>query len=291
MKTYLIKYGNLKYNNLNPQIEEVGYPFQTFGRDINKNPLLPYSLHTEYSASKLNDNTIEQLHKYNFITLASALKAKKSQLWYSEKWTYEFIDFIKFIVTNKLNNKIPKIIEIHPPYIKNRNYQESLTEFFNYYKIFEDNIHKIYSSDIIILIENRNQSGSFLLSKSSDYIEFQKKIIEQNLSLKLIVDIPQLYGKMIRTYKTLTKQEIIRQIFDDLSQCKDVIGGFHICGKSHLGDFDTLFEDKKEYFLILLKRLVDNINNNLYVVPEIMRQSDFENIINDIKKYQIFNFN
>lgn len=290
MKAILIKYGHLKYNKVKPKIEEVGYPFQTFGKNIKKKPILPYSLHTEYSASILKQETLNQLNKYNFKVLASSLKSKKSSLWASIEWTLEFIDFIHFIVTNRLCNIKPTIIEIHPPYIENRDYNATLDDFFQNYQIFEQKIKKLYSDEVVILIENRNQSGNFLLSKSSDYIEFKNKIIEHKLDLKLIVDIPQLYGKMLRTYKKISNREIIKNIFNDLSKCGDIIGGFHICGNGHRGDFDDLFKDDKEYFLIKLKKLTNSIFHNVYIVPEIMKQQDFENIMYDIKRYKIFNF-
>jgi len=290
LKVELIKYGHLKYNTIKPQIEEIGYPFQTFGRDICKSPSLPYSLHTEYSASRLNEQTIKELEKFGFIHLAKSLKSGKANLWCSTEWTKDFISFINYIVINKLNNKIPKIIEIHPPYIEKKDYQTTLRNFFENYKIFELAMKRYYGNNIIILIENRNQSGNFLLSKSSDYIEFQKMIIQYELDLKLIVDIPQLYGKMIRSFKKSTPKELIKMMINDLLLCTDTIGGFHICGKSHRGDFNDLFGENKKYFLENLKTIVDDIKHTIYIVPEIMKQQDFENIMVDIQEYKIFNF-
>ena len=113
---------------------------------------------------------------------------------------------------------------------------------------------------------------------------------EKGLGLKLIVDIPQLYGKMLRTYPEWSERTIIEKIFVDLRQCKDVIGGFHICGKGHNGDFNDLFGENKQMFLELLKTLVDDIDNILYVVPEINSQRDFDNILNDIETHGIFDF-
>jgi len=290
LKANLIKYGHLKYTNHKPLFEEVGYPFQTFGKEIHKSPILPYSLHTEYSASILNEQTKQSLVKAGFSHLTKNLKANKANLWISKEWTLDFINFIEYVVTNMLDNKQPAIIEIHPPYIENRNYQNSLINFISNYKIFEQSMHKMFGEDIIIMIENRNQSGNFLLSKSSDYLTFKEEIQKYNLSLKLIVDIPQLYGKMIRTYPKMNKIEIIDLIFKDLIQCTEYIGGFHVCGKSHRGDFQDLFGDNKSYFLEKFKYLTDKIEHTVYVVPEIHGQIYFESIMADLEQYKIFDF-
>jgi len=291
VSSYLVKYGNLKYYKNLPSIEEIGYPFQTFGKFKNKYPILPYSLHTEYSASVLNNETIKKLEEHGFKTLSSALKSKKADLWSSRKWIEEFIDFIDYIIKYKLNNKIPKIIEIHPPYIKDRNYDKTLDDFFENYRFFEEQIKKKYSNELIILIENRNTSGNFLLSKSSDYLKFKDKIIKEKLDLKLIVDIPQLYGKMLKTFSKYTKYDIIENIFVDLNKSADVISGFHVCGKGHKGDFNDLFGEHKEQFLSNLRILVKNIPNDIYVVPEINGQKNFESIMSDLVNFQIFDFN
>jgi hypothetical protein len=290
MQAKLIKYGHIKYDIIKPQIEEIGYPFQTFGKNILKLPTLPYSLHTEYSASALSEQTIKELEKLGFIHLSQSLKSGRADLWYSKEWTNEFIDFIKYIVINRLDNKSPKIIEIHPPYAIKKDYQSAIKNFFENYKIFEFEMKKSYGDNLIILIENRNQSGNFLLSKSSDYISFQKYINQNQLDLKLIVDIPQLYGKMIRSFKKLSSKELIKIMIDDLLNCTNTIGGFHICGKGHRGDFDDLFGEDKQYFLEGLKKITDNIKHTVYVVPEIMKQQDFDNIMVDIQDYEIFNF-
>jgi len=290
LKAKLIKYGHLKYYDIEPKIEEIGYPFQTFGKNIFKSPILPYSLHTEYSASRLNEQTIYALKKHGFDHLAKSLKGKKADLWSSKEWTVEFVDFIKFIVKTRIENKSPKIIEIHPPYTSDRNYYATLDSFFEYYSFFESEILKSYGNDTVILLENRNQTGNFLLSRSRDYIEFQKYIENRNLRLKLIVDIAQLYGKMLRSYKNMNSRELIELMTDDLFKVTNIIGGFHLCGKSHRGDFDDLFGMEKEFFLERLKNLSDNIENTVYVVPEIMSQCDYESILKDILDYEIFEF-
>ena len=290
MKAKLIKYGHLKYGDIQPEIEEIGYPFQTFGKNILKSPILPYSLHTEYSASTLSEQTINELKKYGFNYLANSLRANRADLWASKEWTKEFVDFIKFIVKNRIENKSPKIIEIHPPYTTKKDYQNSLESFFDNYKFFESKMIEAYGEEIIILLENRNQTGNFLLSKSSDYIEFQKYIQKNNLKLKLIVDIPQLYGKMLRNFNQPNPNKIIEIMTNDLLKSTDVIGGFHICGKRHMGDFDDLFGINKHYFLEKLKEITDNIEHTVYIVPEIMRQQDYDNILKDIQDYKIFDF-
>jgi len=290
LKAKLIKYGHLQYHDVHIEIEEVGYSFSTFGKNILKSPILPYSLHTEYSASTLNEQTINELKKYGFNYLANSFRANRADLWASKEWTKEFIDFIKFIVKNRIENKSPKIIEIHPPYIKGRDYQNSLESFFDNYRFFESKMVETYGKEIIILLENRNQTGNFLLSKSSDYIEFQKYIQKNNLKLKLIVDIPQLYGKMLRSFNRLNSYKIIEIMTNDLLKSTDVIGGFHICGKSHRGNFDDLFGINKDYFLKRLKKVTHNIEHTVYVVPEIMSQQDYNNILKDIQDYKIFDF-
>lgn len=293
-KATLIKYGKLNYEflSLTPSINEIGYPFKTFSNNTIYDSDKPYSLHTEYSASKLSDNTINSLINNGFNVLATSLnRAGKAKLWNSREWTEEFISFIFFIVENRLNSKIPFIIEIHPPYTTRANHNQTLNIFFEYYSIFEQSMKNKFGDQIIILLENRNTTGNFLLSKSSDYIEFNNYIINNNLDLKLIVDIPQLYGKMKLVNPNLEERQVIDVIFNELRQAINSIGGFHICGKGHHGDFNTLFQENKSYFLTKLSELTSTIENDIYVVPEITGQANFESIMSDIEEYQIFEIN
>ncbi len=284
MTASFIKYGNLNYETLgiDTSIDEIGYPFNVFGKDKRCSPKRNYSLHTEYSAAILTSATIEALKSNGFNTLATALNTSgKSSLWKSEEWTVEFISFIQHIIQNNLSGVQPTIIEIHPPYTLNSNYEVTLENFFAFYALFENAMQSSYT-DIKILIENRNTMGNFLLSKSSDYVAFQTEIIKRKLNLKLIVDIPQLYGKMVRTYKKQTPSQLIQTMFNDLLLCTDSIGGFHVCGKGHVGDFNDLFGANKELFLTNLANLTDKINHEVFIVPEIMSQKDFKSIIGDL---------
>ncbi len=286
----LVKYRNLNYENYKYKIEEISGTFKIL---TNKKPHIPtinYSLHTEFAGSNKNINEIiNALNKHSFTVLANSLKGKTIfSLWTSKEWVYEFVKFIDFLITNKFKNKKPTVIEIHPPFTTKKIYNNTLSNFIEYYKLFENKIKTKYSDDIVILMENRN--GNFLLSKSQDYITLNNLIKKEQLSLKLIVDIPQLYGKMQKEYKNLSNKEIIDIIISDLCNSVNIIGGFHICGKGHRGNFNTLFGEEKEYFLNEFKKVVSAINHTIYVVPEIFSQSDFNSIMDDLHNYNIFNF-
>ncbi len=280
-----LKYGKLNYNevNINPNIIEISCTFNNFHKQ--KQTLeMPYSLHTEYSASIINNPVLQE----RYPTLFQSKYNNKASLWTSQNWVKEFTNLIQECINNI--GKLPKIIEIHPPY-KNK---VDLKDFFNLYSLFENNIKKL-NDNIIILLENRNCCGNFLLSTINDYKIFVQNIEKKNLDLKLIIDIPQLFGKEIFLKKPQNEKDykkLIDNIFDTLysNNIYSYIQGLHICGKGHKGDLSSIFNNNlniTNYFLEKFKEFSKNLHNQIYIVPEIFNQKDFVTIINDLRKFKI----
>jgi len=286
IKNYtFLKYGKLNYNevNINPDIIEISCTFNNFNKQ-KKILEMPYSLHTEYSASIIKNPVLKKIYPILFQSKYN----NKASLWTSQEWLKEFIDLIQKCINNI--GKLPKIIEIHPPYKT----EVDLNNFFNLYSLFENAIKKL-DNNIIILIENRNCCGNFLFSTIDDYKTFVKNIEERNLNLKLIIDIPQLFGKEIYRKKPKSEkdyQKLIDNIFNTLysENIHSYIQGLHICGKGHKGDLSSIFNNNSKitnYFLKKFSEFSNNLNNHIYIVPEIFSQKDFVTIISDLKKFKI----
>jgi len=276
-----LKYGNLNYSviGITPKIQEISCTFNNFN-NVSKLYLSNYSLHTEYSASPIKNPYLQ-----NYPSLFNSTFNGKASLWTSNNWVKEFFD----LIDQKIQQigKAPTIIEIHPPYKKH----VKINDFFNRYTIFENIVLKKYP-DVMILIENRNCCGNFLLSRANDYIDFANQINDRKLNLKLIIDIPQLFGKELFLNKNNNVQNTIDNVFYTLSTriVADNICGIHICGKGHNGGFDSIFNkniQNTQYFLNRFKAFSLLLTNKIYIVPEIFKQQDFVNIINDLKNNQI----
>jgi len=275
-----IKYNEYQYKILTPKIMEVAAHF-----DINKiNPKMDYSLHTEYSFRE---------RKYEDIIFKDLYILKDSNykgiplLWFNKEWGEQFFYFIKNLTKEQ---KIPKIIEIHPPF---KDYCNNFDVFFERYNKFEKLIYKHFH-DTIILIENRYGSfynlSNFLLSSIDDIGIFIKKLKMKDLNLKIVLDIPQLIEVEGGPNK-YTLNKIINFMAEN-KQNISLILGLHIWGNSgrpHVGDLDSLFNNDKKLKRYFLYSISNILNDNIprYFLPEVnfSNQKDFESIIRDISEY------
>lgn len=241
----MIKYHSQQYPASIPlRIEEIAAHF-----DIsNVSGDLEWSLHTEYSYGKRIFNS-SIIAKYPEIV--SAQKDGVPQLWKNTKWATEFADFVISLTDGR---KVPKVIEIHPPF----NDYTDLSGFIASYSVFK-NIIKNHFPATEILIENRCGSvyrgGKFLISKMQDVVSLCDEIDKNNLSLKIAFDVPQIY-----TAHSATREAEYLYLLDKAKSVRSFIGGVHLWGKrvsstgrkvSHCGDLNTYFNDSavKETFL------------------------------------------
>ena len=116
-----IKYHNKNYpGHIKPQITEIAGHF-----DISSIPkVTSFSLHTEYSYGK---RKFSSMHINNYNELRVSEKNGISQLWFSDKWSSEFANFIKDLCADE----IPHIIEIHPPF---NDYTDSM-KIFRFFRV------------------------------------------------------------------------------------------------------------------------------------------------------------
>lgn len=167
-KFILVKYRNKYLEGKKPSIQEIAAHFDV--SHINPEP--DYSLHTEYSITKRDFRSIH-LRECDEIKTANHRGVPK--LWFSEKWANEFAKFIKSLTNGLIP---PTIIEIHPPY---KDYTGSIDVFLDRYKIFEEEILKLFPA-VCIVVENRHKSyygpSQFLLSKVED-LKFNRAIGKQ----------------------------------------------------------------------------------------------------------------
>lgn len=282
MKLIPIRYGKLAYpQEIVPRIQEIAGHF-----DVKQIPTKgSISLHTEYSYGPrrfdspfLKDlNTIKQANKRNI-----------PQLWFNEKWAAEFALFVirmLEIVEKRL------IIEIHPPFI---DYCPSIKDFIQRYRIFEEMLRTEHP-DIEILLENRcgtmYKGGRFLISNHSEINDLADEIDKEQLSLRIALDLPQLYSAEGDVPNLSNKQ--IEEILMNLKDSRHFIRSLHIWGKkrnkkgsriTHQGNLDDYFDqdmEKKKCFLKCLARLFDD-DKERYLVPEVnSNEKDLEAIMND----------
>lgn len=279
----LVEYNNLSYpEGCTAQIQEVAAHFDKDAID----PKCAYSLHTEYSYGKRKFNT-ELISKYP--ALISANKDGVPQLWRSAAWASEFADFIVNLVDG---HSAPTIIEIHPPF----NDYCTLSEFADYFRIFEKKIYDAYP-EVIIVIENRAGSlyhgGRFLVGKAKEIVALCNLIKSEELQLGVVLDFPQLLtAENIDPLKF--KAEKYQSAIQAISGHRDLIKGIHIWGKkksatgrwvAHAGNFDTYFGDNDAVKEIFLSGIREICNDGLprFLVPEINSGvSDLEAIIQDL---------
>lgn len=282
-----VLYKNKQYpQGIKPKMEEVSAHFDIDGIQ----PLMDYSLHTEYSFGKreYSNKALEGLD-----TIKSANRDGIPKLWFNENWSQEFAIYIKRLTKE---SERPKVIEIHPPF---KDYCETMDKFVQIYKVFES-----YFPDTKIVIENREgtlYNSDFLLSKPKDLIELTNAIRKNNLRLRIVLDLPQLLHSERAKDEFLDKNkesEIRTQIktaLDKIRTCRDYIDGIHVWGqdieksgkvRSHFGDLNTFFISKelKEYFL---KKVLETFDDGRarYFVPEVnSNEEDLKSVVDDFYK-------
>lgn len=277
-----VKYGKKEYpGGITPSIEELACHFDV----CSLNPSMDYSLHTEYSYGPRKFSS-DLVNKYS--TLVDSSKKGVPELWKGREWAIEFSTFLEELVGE---NNPPAIIEIHPPF---SNYIKSLEEFIEIYSIFELRINQIFP-DTKIFIENRSgtiySQGSFLISKDMDMVNLSELIRERKLSLRMVLDIPQLLTAHSINNKTEDK---LKEAVANLKKCAGNIEGIHLWGKktgkngrmvSHAGDLNTYFFNSTSFKKIFLKNIYELFNDNKkrYFVPEVNSSTnDLESIVTDL---------
>lgn len=268
--------------NINPSISEVAGHFDVVTISTGNS----FSLHTEYSYGKrkLNSPLIRR-----FSALTQAHRDRVPQLWLNEVWSREFAEFL-FELTR---GKEPIVIEIHPPF---SDYTLTIHDFLNRYEIFEEKIRTKWPLTKI-LIENRSgtiyRGGKFLISRGKDLLSLVEEISENNLSLKIALDFPQLFSAYGGPQNL--ESEGIGYILHRLSIIRSQIAGIHLWGKrrsasgrfiSHNGDLNSYFENDakmKEVFLTGIYNLFDD-NKYRFFVPEVNSSSeDLHSIVHDLE--------
>jgi len=244
------------------------------------------SLHTEYSYTKRKLNT-ELINQFPIIRKAN--KNGIPQLWISGEWAKAFAKFLFKLA----GDRIPKVIEIHPPF---QDYCPTVESFLEKYIIFEKTIKRNWPN-VEILIENRcgtmYKGAPFLISQRKDMAALVNGLDNSNLVLHIALDVPQLlssYGGPLHM-----DAGAINRIISRLSAIKHRIKGIHLWGKkkgktakyvSHAGDLDSYFADdqiKKQTFVKTLADLLDD-NTPRYFVPEVNSKSeDLTSIIHDME--------
>ena len=281
-----IQYHSKKYpDHIRPEIDEVAGHFDaTVIRTERK-----FSLHTEYSygARKLDSGLIK-----HFPEIIDSTKNGVPQLWRSEKWAIEFVEFIKSLC----NSKSPEIIEIHPPF---SDYTKSINRFLEIYREFESKILSIFPLTTILL-ENRTGSvykgGKFIITNGDDLRELCELISLNKLQLRLALDSPQLLTSCGGP-QNLNPMSL-SNILNRQNAIQGMTKGIHLWGKrknakgrtvSHAGDLNSYFEnqEKKEIFLQWLNQFLgDGIKR--YFVPEVnSSEDDLSSIIHDLENIGI----
>jgi len=283
-----IKYHKRDYPKfIKPIIQEIAGHF-----DVEAiHPLMNYLLHTEYSAY---GRKLDSLLLKNLDSIKESHKNGIPQLWFDEQWSLDFFKFIKIIIGE---NKNPNAIEIHPPF---NDYCISIKDFIDKYKLFEESIINTYPETDIV-IENRCGSGytwgKFLVSKTNDLIELCRLIEKNNLKLRIVLDLPQLFSSYGLTIGTFSEKRIT-EIIESLNPVKNYISGIHMWGKkkssdgkitSHIGNLDTYFEKEsiKNIFLEQIFSLLDD-GKVRYFVPEV--NSSNEDVAAIVKDFISHNF-
>jgi len=296
VKLIPVQYMKLKYPlSIEPKLSEVPAHFDS----QQKLPYnIEYSLHTEYSYSK-REFTSPACQGLKWIKKAN--KNGIPMLWFNQEWV---IDFISFVYRFVGENRPPKIIEIHPPF---NDYCRSLTKFINLYKKFEEGVLAKYPKTQI-LVENRYGShyrgGNFVLSTTQDLKALVKNISANELKLKLVLDIPQLFSAHGLEPSKMSKEKISK-IFEDLYPIREYIAGIHLWGKcigknnrlaSHAGTLNSYFgrtkcrehtiissqaRRLKEHFLTELYNLLDD-GIARYFVPEVNNKDGLHAIVKDL---------
>lgn len=247
-------------------------------------PKLPYSLHTEYSYGA---RAFSSPLLYKYPELVWANRNGIPQLWKNKIWAKSFAQFILDFTSGL---PAPKVIEIHPPF---NDYVGSVKEFIDIYMVFEDIIKSRYSKTDIHL-ENRCGSrysdGLFLISTLPQIKELCGYIAGANLSLRIALDIPQLYTAHQVSPK---RHSGITALLNESHEIRPYIGGVHIWGKAlsknrrlaHVGDLNSYFNNNmvfKKEFLHALSQLFDDDHVRNLVLEVNSQNEDLLSIINDL---------
>lgn len=280
-----VKYNDVKYpKGYSSEIKEIAAHFDKENIEVSDK----YSLHTEYSYGKRKFNT-GLISK--FPALVEDQKDGVPQLWKSGEWASQFADFI---IELTAGYNPPITIEIHPPF----NDYCTLDGFVERYNIFESKIKKQFPHTNIV-IENRAgavyRGGKFLIGKAKEIVDLCEQIKEHNLSLRIVLDFPQLLtAENIDTLKF--KQEKYQNAIDMICQYRDLIKGIHIWGKkkseagrwvAHCGNFDTYFDSDEETiktFIAGIAKICDDKQKRFFVPEVNSGAEDLCYILNDLFK-------
>ena len=299
---------NYKYpSDIKPKIQERSANF--FRTDIEKTNFQYLSLHTDYpkvwhepQRSKILSSGFLKEFPFIFKNIYDSGEDCFSKLWCSDKgWSKDFSAFL-IRLTEGIEPKRIKIIEIHPPFDE---YCKLLETFIERYATFEEEVSKKFPS-AKICIENRyNNSktkkfGNFILSTNEDMIKLTELISKSHLKLQLVVDFPQLFSEHYDD-KLISEEWMIEKVLTPLSEIKNFIAYTHIWGKTirgaaHNADLNTYFKENnkvKDCFLREICKLFDD-GTARYFLPEVYRKNakmsvedSIESIVNDLRRFDI----
>lgn len=219
--------------------------------------------------------------------ILDAHKLNVPQLWKNVEWAEEFAEFL---IDSTKHLQPPTVIEISPPF---DDYILDLEEFVEIYKIFEKKIKGVYPNTEIH-IANRCVTvygcGKYLLSTVYDIIELCQILEQNDLQLKIALDIFTLYSAHNITQK---KRKNIMKILSELEKYRQCIGSVHIWGKGTVGerrvprcgDLDSYFLNDvqlKEDFLISLASLFSDDTVRYLILDVDSGEDDLLAIIGDL---------
>ena len=234
----------------------------------------PFSLHTEYSAGIRKPSSLTQ----RFPIICDSYERGIPLLWTSEAWAAEFASFVRELC----KGVPPTVLEIHPPYKTNSDWQQ----FFQRFAVFEAQFRQ-WAPETRIVLENRtgNMLGKqFLFSTYKSFITFSDLLDNTESDLRIAFDVPQI----LTAHHLLEEPGRIVPLLEHLKAIRHNIQSIHIWGcnpKAHWGDINTMFngdQDIKRMYLTSLYELLDD-GIPRYLVPEdLSSQADFVSIITDL---------
>ncbi|MFC2173851.1 hypothetical protein ACFLU6_14670, partial [Acidobacteriota bacterium] len=167
--------------------------------------------------------------------------------------------------------------------------------FLKVYGRFEELVSQRFPGSHLLL-ENRSgttyRGGEFIVSGPGSLEELCACIAEQELRLRLALDLPQVFTA-VGGGQEMTASKI-RTTLESLHPCRKFIKSIHIWGKrrsasgrlvSHIGNLDTYFGGNATMKWAFLESLFDLLNDShpRYVVPEVNSGSaDVEAIVYDL---------
>jgi hypothetical protein len=295
-----VRYALTKYpDDIKPKIQETTANFFNYfkHKESIQKTVLPYlSLHTDpgYRGKRDMFLSSEVLNQFPVISknVFDFGSSCVSKLWFNEKWSKEFSDFLVGL-TEGIERQRIKVIEVHPPIDA---YCDSLETFLNIYAVFEEKALKEFPA-AIINIENRcnpnpkRKGGKFLLSRNDDIIKLSNLISKSDLKLKLVIDIPQLLSE--HHGNNLLSEKQIKDVLAPIGGIRESISSTHIWGYNinkekggqHDADFNTYFnndEKLKNCFLQEICKLFDD-GKKRYFVPEVGSSIAVQSIVNDLR--------